>query len=203
VFSIRAMRPLSKSGVFAMPAKSPLLPLYETPEEHLDEAELNSITLPIPYSPALATVIIDKLDSPPPHYNSLHYYSPLLSTGPHDWTRDLYCKHVRGNLPNRTAYGAVNSPSPLRPPPRCFSYKLEKQEIICSPWYTSHPEARKQRTRKQLRKDFTDSEFSESQKLSPLLCLLGSLTVMLLLFLWFLSGGDVHQHHHKERLIDE
>jgi len=251
------MKPLSKPGPFAMPAKSHLLPLYESPEEYMDEAELNSVTLPIPDSQihtALATVIIDKLDNSPPHYQSppqykslphykpppyykspphyksLHHYksSPHSNSPPrltHSTAPPYHKKHAKftevdfkdfrggklsfsykhaysGNAPNRIAYGSVNLPSTLRPPPRCLYYKMEKQEDICSPWHTSHPEAQKLRSR-QSRKDFTDSEFAEYQKLSPLLCLLASLMVMLILFLWFLSGGDIHRHHHKEMTRDD
>ena len=35
-----------------------MLPLYETPEEHMDEAELNSASLPIPDSVSILAGIL-------------------------------------------------------------------------------------------------------------------------------------------------
>jgi len=125
---------------------------------------------------------------------NIHIYQPT------DWNGEINCHHhYPGNFPHRATYGAINPPSILREPTPTFPVKMSTAESLYD--YINHTtqiESRKSRIRIPLRAGLTPAEVTERQKISPLVCLSASSLAMFVLFLWFLSGGDFHEHKHGD-----
>ncbi|KAF8419864.1 hypothetical protein EV426DRAFT_262092 [Tirmania nivea] len=193
----------------------PLLPLYETSEEYLDEVpelEISSSSPPDSIS-SLSSVVITQNDNSCPgaprstaplekkhvkfaeiDVENIHIYQPT------DWGGEINCHHhYSGSFPHRATYGTINPPSILREPTHSFPVKINTMESLYD--YINHDtptESRKSRTRIPLRAGFNPTEIAEPRKINPLVCLSASTLVMFVLFLWFLSGGDFSEHKHKD-----
>lgn len=203
-----------------MHKQRPLLPLYETSEEYLDEVpelEISSSSPPDSISSLSSVVITQGHNSCPGATRStaplekkhvkfaeidvenIHIYQPT------DWGGDVNCHHhYPGNFPHRATYGAINPPSILREPTSTFPVKISMGESLYD--YVHHVtpmESRKPRTRIPLRAGFTPTEIAERQKISPVVCLSASSLTMFVIFLWFLSGGDFSEHKHPDLDLGE
>lgn len=109
---------------------------------------------------------------------------------PEPWSGEIPCN--KRSL-SRASYGSINYHSILKKPTKFWSKKIGREK-----GYLYGSECRSLRTRIRLRSGFSPAEISGRQKLSPLVCLLGCFTVMVLIFLWFLTGGDNHSHMHRD-----
>ncbi|KAF8451653.1 hypothetical protein BGX38DRAFT_1141986 [Terfezia claveryi] len=193
----------------------PLLPLYETSEEFLDEVpelEITSSSPPDSIS-SLSSVVIDQNHNSCPRatqptaplekkhvkfaeidVENIHIYQPS------DWGGEIDSHHhYPENFPHRATYGTINPPSILREPTSAFPVKMSTEESLYD--HANHVtpmESRKPRARIPLRTGFTPMETTGRQKISPGVCLSASSLTMFVLFLWFLSGGDFSEHKHKD-----
>lgn len=190
-----------------MNSKTPLLPLYETSEAPLQESQ-TSCSPPDSLCSSLSSlssVAVDlKGDCPPsqligstapPDKKHVKFVDDLGGIcRPEPWSGEINCdERSPANHPYRASYGSINHHSILKEPSPCWSNKVGKEKSLHG--YTNGP----RRIRIRLRRGFSSADISERQKLSPLVCLLGSFAVMVIVFLWFLNGGDSHLHKHKEK----
>jgi len=190
-----------------MPTQTLLLPLYETLEEYVDEDEDDSSTHSSEDSSSLTSVIIEtKEDLPPqstqpipPPSDKKHVKFVEVITGDFNKLSAWRPGHYPGRFPHRTPYGAINLPSAFRCPSKAASYKMGKGDHMYNFSYgthSAHTNTRKLRKRIRLKGGYTCGR-SKRLQLSPIAWLFASIVALLLLFLWFLSGGDCHRHNHK------